>query len=363
MDPWLRLTGDPELASALAAADAAGHAVRGTTSPNPPVGAVILSAAGEIVGTEGTSPVGGPHAEVNALATAGEKARGGTAVVTLEPCNHTGRTGPCAVALLEAGIARVVYAFADPGEAEGGGGEFLRNHGVSVTGPLIGPGTDLAGVPQFSVEPWLASRRLGRPHVTLKYAGTMDGFAAATDGTSRWITGEVARARVHLDRSRRDAIIVGTGTVLADDPRLTARRPAGGLYDHQPVRVVVGRAEVPAEAAVLPALRYRGEGLTGVLTDLGSQGIVDVLVEGGPHIAASFIAAGLVDAVDAYTAPALLGAGIPVVAPAEDATTSMSDIRRFTLRSVEVLGGDVLMVGVPCPWEAERTGRRPFPST
>ncbi|WP_297008124.1 bifunctional diaminohydroxyphosphoribosylaminopyrimidine deaminase/5-amino-6-(5-phosphoribosylamino)uracil reductase RibD [uncultured Corynebacterium sp.] len=344
MDPYLRFTGDPALASALAVADAAGHGVRGTTSPNPPVGAVILSVDGELVGVGGTGPVGGPHAEVNALAAAGEKARGGTAVVTLEPCNHTGRTGPCAVALVEAGVARVVYAFADPGDVEGGGAEFLRARGVDVAGPLVGPDTDLTGVPQFSVEPWLASRRLGRPHVTLKYAGTLDGFAAATDGTSQWITGEDARARVHLDRSRRDAIIVGTGTVLADDPRLTARRPEGGLYDHQPERVVVGRTEVPEHAAVFPALRYRDESLPQVLADLGSRGIVDVLVEGGPRIAASFIASGLVDAVGAYTAPALLGAGIPVVAPAPDAQTTMAGISRFTLRSVETLGGDIVSV-------------------
>jgi diaminohydroxyphosphoribosylaminopyrimidine deaminase/5-amino-6-(5-phosphoribosylamino)uracil reductase len=344
MDPYLRLTGDPLLASALEAADAAGREVRGTTSPNPPVGAVILSAAGEIVGTGGTSPVGGPHAEVNALAEAGKKARGGTAVVTLEPCNHTGRTGPCALALLDAGIAHVVYAFADPGDAEGGGAEYLRARGMSVAGPLVTSSTDLAGVPQFSVEPWLASRRLGRPHVTLKYAGTLDGFAAATDGTSRWITGEDARARVHLDRSRRDAVIVGTGTVLADDPRLTARRPEGGLYDHQPERVVIGRTDVPADAAVFPALRYRGESLAEVLDGLGSRGLVDVLVEGGPHIAASFIADGLVDAVDAYTAPALLGAGISTVAPAPSTATTIAGISRFTLRSVDVAGGDIVSV-------------------
>lgn len=341
---YLRLVGDPVLASALEAADAAGQAVRGTTSPNPPVGAVILSVDGGVVGTGGTSPVGGPHAEVNALAEAGEKARGGTAVVTLEPCNHTGRTGPCALALLEAGIARVVYAFADPGDAEGGGAEFLRSHGVPVTGPLVTGDTGLDGVPQFSVEPWLASRRLGRPHVTLKYAGTLDGFAAATDGTSQWITGESARALVHLDRSRRDAIIVGTGTILADDPRLTARRPEGGLYDHQPERVVVGRTDVPVDAAVFPALRYRGGALAEVLADLGARGIVDVLIEGGPHIAASFIADGLVDAVNAYTAPALLGAGIPTVAPAASTATTIGGISRFTLRSVDVVDGDIVSV-------------------
>ncbi|WP_414119744.1 bifunctional diaminohydroxyphosphoribosylaminopyrimidine deaminase/5-amino-6-(5-phosphoribosylamino)uracil reductase RibD [Corynebacterium nuruki] len=336
----------PALREVVARADAAGQAVRGTTSPNPPVGAVILDTAGEVVGVGATSPVGGPHAEVNALAAAGERARGGTAVVTLEPCNHTGRTGPCSEALLAAGIAEVVYVFADPGAAAGGGGDRLRRAGVTVTGPLVTASTDLAGVPQFSVEPWLAAQQLGRPHVTLKYAGTLDGFAAATDGTSQWITGEAARARVHLDRSRRDAILVGTGTVRADNPRLTARRPDGGLYDHQPVRVVVGRTGVPADAAVLPALRYRDEGLPEVLADLWDRGMVDLLVEGGPHVAASFIAADLVDAVDAYTAPALLGAGIPVVAPGPHMSTTMAGIRRFTLRSVEALGGDVVSVAV-----------------
>lgn len=332
------------LRTAVFRADAAGQDVRGTTSPNPPVGAVILDAAGEVAGVGATSPVGGPHAEVNALAAAGSRARGGTAVVTLEPCNHTGRTGPCARALLDAGVTAVVYVFADPGAVAGGGGDFLRDHGLAVTGPLIGPETDLSGVPQFSVEPWLAAQRLGRPHVTLKYASTLDGFAAATDGTSQWITGSRARTRVHLDRSRRDAILVGTGTVLADDPRLTARRPDGGFYGHQPVRVVVGRTDVPAGAAVFPAVRYRGESLEAVLADLRDRGVVDLLVEGGPHIAASFIAAGLVDAVEAYTAPALLGAGIPAVAPGPDAVTTMAGIHRFTRRSVELLGGDVVSV-------------------
>jgi diaminohydroxyphosphoribosylaminopyrimidine deaminase/5-amino-6-(5-phosphoribosylamino)uracil reductase len=334
----------PALREAVTRADAAGQAVRGTTSPNPPVGAVILDAAGEVAGVSATSPVGGPHAEVNALAAAGERARGGTAVVTLEPCNHTGRTGPCAAALLGAGIAAVVFVFADPGDVEGGGAEFLRGRGVRVTGPLVDGTTDLSGVPPFSVEPWLAARRLGRPHVTLKYAATLDGFAAATDGTSQWITGEAARARVHLDRSRRDAILVGTGTVLADDPRLTARRPDGGLYGHQPERVVVGRSDVPAAASVFPALRYRDGTLDGILRDLWDRGVVDLLVEGGPHIAASFITAGLVDAVEAYTAPALLGAGIPAVVPGPDAVTTMSGIGRFTLRSVDVVGGDIVSV-------------------
>lgn len=332
------------LAEAVLQADAAGQQVRGTTSPNPPVGAVILDASGTVVGVGATSPPGGAHAEVNALTEAGERARGGTAVVTLEPCNHTGRTGPCSHALLDAGIARVVHVFADPGKVEGGGAEYLRDHGVQVLGPVLDPTDMPTGVPVFSVEPWLTAQRLGRPHVTLKYAATMDGFAAATDGTSQWITGEQARTRVHLDRSRRDAIIVGTGTVTADNPRLTARRTDGSLYDHQPMRVVVGTSALAQDAAIRPAVHLPTRDLQEVLHQLADRGVVDVLVEGGPHLAAAFIDAGLVDAVEAYTAPALLGAGLPAVAPATGASTTMEGIHRFTLRSAETIGEDILTV-------------------
>lgn len=335
---------DRVVEDAVRRADAVGHTVRGTTSPNPPVGAVILNIDGAVVGVGATSPPGGAHAEVNALADAGERARGGTAVVTLEPCNHTGRTGPCSRALVAAGIARVIFVFADPGKVEGGGAEFLRGHGVEVTGPLYDPTDMPAGVPVFSVEPWLAAQHLGRPHVTVKYAATMDGFAAATDGTSQWITGEQARERVHLDRSRRDAILVGSGTVAADNPRLTARRPDGSLYDHQPLRVVVGATGLREDAAVRPALHVPTRDLQEVLRELADRGVVDVLVEGGPHLAAAFIDAGLVDAVEAYTAPALLGAGLPAVAAGADVQTTIRGIQRFTLREVTTLGGDVLTV-------------------
>lgn len=332
------------LAAAVGDADSAGHAVRGTTSPNPPVGAVILDDHGAVVGTGATSPPGGAHAEIAALAQAGDRARGATAVVTLEPCNHTGRTGPCSRALGDAGISRVVYVFADPGINEGGGADHLRARGVSVIGPLCTPGAMPGGLPLFSVEPWLTARRSGRPHVTLKYAATLDGFAAATDGTSRWITGGPARRRVHTDRARRDAIIVGTGTVTADNPRLTARRPDGTLYDRQPTRVVLGNSPIPAQAAIRPAVHLPGRDLEGALRDLGARGLGDVLVEGGPHLAAAFIGAGLVDAVEAYTAPALLGAGLPAVVPTPGHRTSMDGIHRFTTRSVEVLGEDILTV-------------------
>ncbi|MEY8565421.1 bifunctional diaminohydroxyphosphoribosylaminopyrimidine deaminase/5-amino-6-(5-phosphoribosylamino)uracil reductase RibD [Corynebacterium sp.] len=332
------------LARAVLTADEAGHRVRGTTSPNPPVGAVVLDRHGAVVGVGATSPPGGAHAEVAALATAGEKARGGTAVVTLEPCNHTGRTGPCSRALVQAGVRRVVFVFADPGETAGGGATYLREHGVEVLGPLLRLSAVPPGTPVFSVEPWLVSQRLGRPHVTLKYAATLDGFAAATDGSSQWITGGQARQRVHLDRSRRDAIVVGSGTVAVDNPRLTARRPDGTLYDHQPLRVVVGVTALPEEAAVRPALHVPSRDPGTVLGELAGRGLVDVLVEGGPQLAAAFIDAGLVDAVEAYTAPALLGAGLPAVAARPGTATTMAGIHRFTLRSADTIGGDVLTV-------------------
>ncbi|MEV0228980.1 bifunctional diaminohydroxyphosphoribosylaminopyrimidine deaminase/5-amino-6-(5-phosphoribosylamino)uracil reductase RibD [Nonomuraea sp. NPDC050786] len=196
---------------------ARGH---GTTSPNPVVGCVVLDAAGLVVGEGFHAYAGGPHAEVVALAQAGERARGGTAYVTLEPCDHTGRTGPCSRALLSAGIARVVIAVADPNPKAAGGAARLRAHGVSVTTGVLAAEASLVN------EEWLTYARLGRSHVTWKFAATLDGRSAAADGTSKWITSPEARADVHRLRAASDAIVAGIGTVLADDPHLTARPSA-----------------------------------------------------------------------------------------------------------------------------------------
>ncbi|MEL4154854.1 bifunctional diaminohydroxyphosphoribosylaminopyrimidine deaminase/5-amino-6-(5-phosphoribosylamino)uracil reductase RibD [Corynebacterium bovis] len=326
---------------------AVGEDARGTASPNPAVGAVVLDRAGEVVGRGSTAAPGGPHAEVTALAAAGPRAAGGTAVVTLEPCDHTGRTGPCSQALLRAGVRGVVYLHADPSGAAAGGAATLRRHGVAVTGPLAAH-ADPTWLPVAAVERWLTAVRLGRPHVTVKTAGTLDGLAAATDGTSQWITGPAARGEVHRDRARRDAVVVGTGTVLADDPRLTARRPDGTLQDRQPLRVVVGTRDIPPGAA----LATRGEGespvvvagtrdLPAVLADLHGRGVVDVLVEGGPRLTAAVLAAGLVDEVDAWIAPALLGAGLRTVAPPPGTATTIGDILRLRPRSLTTHGGDL----------------------
>jgi diaminohydroxyphosphoribosylaminopyrimidine deaminase/5-amino-6-(5-phosphoribosylamino)uracil reductase len=272
--------------------------VLGSTSPNPPVGAVVLDAEGRVVGEGATQPVGGPHAEVHALAQAGT--RGRTAVVTLEPCNHTGRTGPCAQALLEAGITRVVFACADPSAQAGGGADTLRAAGVDVVaGVLEGE------VAQGPLEAWLHLQRTGRPFVTWKYAATLDGRSAAADGTSRWITGPEARADVHRLRAESDAVLVGVGTVLADDPELTTRPDPG----HQPLRVVMDRhGRTPADAKVIPAW-ITDLSPEAALKELVGRGVVSVLLEGGPTLAGAFLQRGLIDRVLGYVAPALLGAG------------------------------------------------------
>lgn len=320
------------LEQAMELATAAGEAVRGTTSPNPPVGCVVLDAAGALVGTGATAPPGGPHAEVVALRQAGERARGGTAVTTLEPCNHTGRTGPCSAALVGAGIAHVHYAAADPTAQAAGGAAHLRAHGVT---------TSTTGADPAPLGAWLHRARTGRPRVTWKLAASLDGRSAAADGTSRWITGATARAQVHAERARIDAIVVGTGTVLADDPALTARRPDGTLAAHQPLRVVVGRTPPPPGARVLdgaaPTLVLDTHDPHEVLAALTDH--PDVLLEGGPRLAGAFVAAGLVDRVVAHVAPVLLGAGPAALGDAGVGT--ISGAHRFTLVDVEQVGTDV----------------------
>ncbi len=310
------------------------RSVLGTTSPNPPVGAVILDADGRLVGEGATQPVGGPHAEVQALAQAG--GRGATAVVTLEPCNHTGRTGPCAQALVEAGITRVAFGCADPSAKAGGGADTLRAAGVDVVeGVLEGE------VAQGPLEAWLHVQRTGRPFVTWKYAATLDGRSAAADGSSRWITGPEARADVHRLRAECDAVLVGVGTVLADDPQLTSRPDPG----HQPRRVVMDRhARTPADAKVFPAW-ITDLSPDEVLKELAAQGVVSVLLEGGPTLAGAFLQQGLIDRVLGYVAPALLGAGAPALTNTGIGTIDaairlhLTDVTRFgddvrlTLRS------------------------------
>jgi len=333
---------DPAVVDAMHRALAASVAVHGTTSPNPPVGAVILDAAGRVVGVGATAPAGGPHAEVSALREAGLRARGGTAVVTLEPCAHHGRTPPCTEALAAAGVATVVFAVRDPHPRAGGGAAVLRAAGVSVVEGVL---ADQAACGPLRA--WLHAVRTGRPHVTWKFAATLDGRSAAADGTSRWITGAGARAEVHELRAAVDAIVVGTGTMLADDPTLTARRPDGSPRDHSPLRVVVGYRDVPRGFALdaPDVLHLRTHDPDAVLSALHVRGVVDVLLEGGPRLAGAFVAAHRVDRVLAYLAPALLGAGPAALADAGVGT--IADIARLQVDEVRRVGPDVLVDARP----------------
>ncbi|MFW0794610.1 bifunctional diaminohydroxyphosphoribosylaminopyrimidine deaminase/5-amino-6-(5-phosphoribosylamino)uracil reductase RibD [Gordonia sp. CPCC 205515] len=311
----------------------------GATSPNPPVGAVIVAPDGAVVGRGHTQPPGGPHAEIVALADAGAAARGATAVVTLEPCNHTGRTGPCSEALIAGGIAQVVYAIGDPNPTASGGADRLRAAGVRVIGGHL---DDEAR--DGPLRGWLFRQRTGRPFVTVKIAAGLDGRIAAPDGTSQWITGPDSRARVHRQRAQLDAIVIGTGTAIRDNPALTARHPDGTLADHQPMRIIMGHRDIPDTAqirdtAVAPFAQIRTHDPADVLAALPDA--TWVLVEGGPSIIGAFLAAGLVDEIEAYLAPMILGAGTSSVDM--PGVTTLADARRFRTVGVEQLGEDVLL--------------------
>jgi diaminohydroxyphosphoribosylaminopyrimidine deaminase/5-amino-6-(5-phosphoribosylamino)uracil reductase len=330
--------------AAMRLAIEASERVHGTTSPNPPVGAVILDADGDIAGVGATSPPGAAHAEVVALAQAGARAEGGTAVVTLEPCAHHGRTPPCVDALLAAGVGTVYYAVSDPNPAAAGGAGRLAAAGVRVQGGLLAE-----AVATGPLRAWLHHVITGRPHVTWKYAMSMDGRVAAEDGTSRWISGEPARAEVHRLRRQVDAIVVGRGTVLADDPRLTARADDGTDLPRQPLRVVVGTGDIPPGSHILddaaPTLHLRTHEPAAVLTALAERGIVDVLLEGGPTLAGAFLAAGLVDRVLAYVAPKFLGAGPCALASAGVPTITAA--HQFAVEQATMSGKDVRVSAVP----------------
>ena len=302
--------------------------VRSRTSPNPWVGCVIVAADGAVF--EGaTEPPGGPHAEVVALRQAGAAARSATLYTTLEPCSHTGRTPPCVDGVIAAGVARVVVAVEDPDpQVQGAGVERLRAAGIAVD---VGAG---AAAVRAQLAPYFKHRQTGRPWVVLKLAASVDGRTAAPDGTSQWITGAEARADAHRLRAESDAVIVGAGTVRADDPALTVRLAEG----KDPLRVVLG--EAPPDATVHPALELSGD-LGGVLDELGRRGVVQAMVEGGATVAGAFHRAGLVDRYVVYLAPALFGGddGRPLFAGPGAAT--IADVWRGRIAAVERLGDDV----------------------
>jgi diaminohydroxyphosphoribosylaminopyrimidine deaminase/5-amino-6-(5-phosphoribosylamino)uracil reductase len=304
--------------------------VRMRTSPNPWVGAVLVTPNGESF--EGaTAPPGGPHAEVVALQAAGDRARGATLYSTLEPCAHHGRTPPCTGAIAAFGVARVVVAILDPDpQVSGRGAAELRDRGVAVD---VGVGADEA---HELLAPYLKHRLTGRPWVVLKLAATLDGHIAAPDGTARWLTGDAARADAHTLRALSDAVLVGAGTVRADDPELTVR--VGPVPEHQPLRVVLGHA--PDGARVHPALELSGEPGE-VLDELGAKGVLQLLVEGGAHVASAFHRAGVVDRYVFYFAPALFGGDDAVPMFSGPGAASIDDLWRGRLVSVTPLGADV----------------------
>ncbi len=329
----------------------------GSALPNPVVGCVLIDAGGAIVGEGFHARAGGPHAEIVALAAAADRTRGATAVVTLEPCVHSGRTGPCTDALIAAGVARVVVGVRDPWPGAAGGADRLRAAGVDVV--VLPDEPDAAAREAVDLaedvnRAWLTATRAHRPFVTWKAGMTIDGRVAAADGTSRWITSAESRADAHLLRGRIDTMLVGVGTVLADDPQLTARDDAGRPVGRQPLRVVMdSRGRTPADARVrdgaaetwIATSAELGAGPDGrvdpgaVLTALFEGGRRHVLLEGGPTLAAAFLDAGLVDEVLVYLAPLLLGAGRAALAGG--AVGTLADAHRAELRAVDRIGPDL----------------------
>ena len=302
--------------------------------PNPRVGCVLLDAQGGEVAEGYHRGAGTAHAEVAALREAGEAARGATAVVTLEPCNHTGRTGPCVDALLAAGVRRVVFAQPDPNPVATGGEQRLREAGVEVEAGL------LEHEARALNRAWTFALEHERPFVTWKLATTLDGRSAAADGTSRWISSRAARLDTHRLRAQCDVMMVGTGTVLDDDPQLTVRDEVDVPLPHQPLRAVVGLRALPPDRRVLddhaPTVQLRTRDPREALRELHERGLRHVFLEGGPTLAAAFLRAGVVDEVVAYVAPMLLGAGLSAVG--DLGITTISRARHLRADDVTVLG-------------------------
>ncbi|GAB3279099.1 bifunctional diaminohydroxyphosphoribosylaminopyrimidine deaminase/5-amino-6-(5-phosphoribosylamino)uracil reductase RibD [Kineosporia babensis] len=370
-----------------------------TTLPNPVVGCVLLDPDGTVVAEGWHEQAGGPHAEVMALRAAGSRARGTTAVVTLEPCNHTGRTGPCSEALLAAGVQKVVVAVPDPTDAASGGAARLRAAGLEVETGVLAEEAERGLEPGEGNEVWLTAVRKQRPFVTWKFAATLDGRVAAQDGTSQWITSVEARSDVHRLRAQVDTMLVGVGTVLADDPLLTVRDADGNPLARQPLRVVadthnrtpanarirgndaptwiatgaeVGTIESRLRTVAAPNAAGSPQGSGG--QELGTSGAPyaggtpygggrreldlhalmrqlyarecrHVLLEGGPRMAGAMVEAGLVDRVIAYLAPSLLGAGPNALMDA--GITTIADVWRLDLVDVRQVGGDVRVLARP----------------
>jgi diaminohydroxyphosphoribosylaminopyrimidine deaminase/5-amino-6-(5-phosphoribosylamino)uracil reductase len=355
---------EPHMRRALTLAERAW----GRVSPNPLVGAVVLDRDGRVVGEGWHEGPGTPHAEVVALRAAGDRARGGTLVVTLEPCNHWGRTGPCTTAIVDAGIARVIAATADPNPAVTGGGvDRLRAVGVAVE---VGALADAARRLNVAFDRHVMS---GRPFVIVKAASSLDGRTAAADGTSKWITSDQARADAQRLRAWADAIVVGARTVLEDDPALTVREsvfararpplrvvvdgtgrvpPVGRLFDgsaptivattiRAPEERVAGWQRAGADVIVLDRDAAGGVSVDALLDALGKRDVQGVLVEGGATLVWSFVRDDLVDRFVTYVAPSIVGGGSALGAVGGDGFTPITAARRLRFASVQQVGPDL----------------------
>lgn len=308
---------------------------RTRTSPNPWVGAVVLDRDGDVVGTGATQPPGGAHAEIEALTEAGEAAAGGTLVVTLEPCSFHGRTPPCVDAVIEAGVARVVVGIEDPDPRVAGQGvAALREAGIEVEVGVCGDEVT------EQLTAYLHHRRTGRPYVLCKLAASLDGGIAAPDGSSQWITGLEARTDAHRLRAESGAIIVGAATVRADDPALTVRHVDGP----DPRRIVLGT--VSPDARVQPCTEWSGDEEQ-LLDELGRNGVLQVMIEGGATVVRNFHERGLIDRYVIYMAPALFGGRqqLPLIAGSTAAT--IDDLWRGTFVGVRPVGPDLRIDLVP----------------
>ena len=318
---------------------------------NPRVGAVLITDSGEIVGEGWHRGSGTDHAEVAAIkdlvrngraALDGPIARGLTAIVTLEPCNHTGKTGPCAQALIEAGVAKVIYATNDPGLNSAGGAATLREAGVEIESGLLQTEADEL------IRVWATATAQQRPFVTLKYGTSLDGRSAAADGSSKWITGPEARRDVHLRRTEIDAILVGTGTVIADDPELTARQLDGSLYAEQPLRVILGETKLDPAARIFDesegkskTIQLHTRDLNSALQTLFGMGVRHLMVEGGATVASEFVRHNLVNEFLIYMAPKLIGG--PITSLGNLGVANIAQAKELEFIEINQLGPDLVI--------------------
>ena len=312
----------------------------GKTAPNPIVGAVIIDASGAII-SEGFHDrvTSSDHAEVLAIKAAGERTNGATIVVTLEPCSHTGSTGPCTQAIIDAGISTVVFAVSDPNSLAAGGAEVLRANSITVVAGV------LEEAAAYSNRAWLMKVKKNRPFFTWKVAATLDGKVAATDGTSKWISNEISRADVQTLRRQSDAILVGTNTVITDNPNLVPRGNFAG-YEKNPIRVICGEQDLPSDSNVFDGVAQtvlvKSKNLEELVEKLTKLDINQVLVEAGPTLASAMFQSGLIDELIIYQAPSLLGSGKPFFALGTE--SNIDNQIRMDHISTEVLECDIKSV-------------------